>query len=190
VLLSGVPVNAGVRLKLENQAGQQVAETATAADGSYTFENVPPSAEGYNILFHQQANPQYELDQVLSWGWVGPAVVAEDAAVDIPDLDIALLGLKPVNPEPNASLVAGLPITFEWSAYPQATRYWVDLVRGEEMQPVWKSAVLQATSVTFDGQAGGGLLEPGEYWWGVGAQRSLGNYTLTVYGYLPVLFIT
>jgi hypothetical protein len=140
-------------------------------------------------VFHQEANPEYELEEVISWGWMGPVVVTGNATVNLPEMDIALLGLKPINPEPNASLSTGVPIAFEWSAYPQANVYWVDLVKGEEMQLVWKSALLQSTSVTFDGQAGSGDLEPGEYWWGVGAQRNLGEYMLTVYGYLPVLLI-
>jgi hypothetical protein len=179
-----------VTLRLENQAYEQVGETRVASDGSYSFENVPPSAQGYNLLFHQEANPQYELEQVISWGWVGPVVVAADESVDLPELDIALLGLKPVSPAPNTSFSAGEPITFEWSAYPQAAAYWVDLVQGEDMRPIWKSVPLQSTSVTFDGQAQKGQLEPGEYWWGIGAKRDLGGYTLVVYGYLPVLQIT
>ncbi len=189
LLFNGVPVNGAAKLILENQGYEQVDETSVASDGSFSFENVPPSAEGYNILFHQEANPEYELEQVISWGWIGPVVVAGNDTVNVPDMDIALLGLKPINPEPNASLSTGVPITFEWSAYPQATVYWVDLVKGEEMQLIWKSAPLQSTSITFDGQVGGGELEPGEYWWGVGARRNLGEYTLTVYGYLPVLLI-
>jgi hypothetical protein len=179
-----------VTLKLENQAYEQVAQTTVAPDGSYSFENVPPSAGGYNIVFLQEANPQYALEQVISWGWIGPVVVTGNATANVPELDIALLGLKPVNPGPNASFPSGSSITFEWSAYPQASAYWVDLVQGEEMQLVWKSGPLQATSVTFNGPAAGGELEPGEYWWGVGARRNLGDYTLTVYGYLPVLLIT
>ena len=189
LLFNGVPVNGAARLILETQDNEQVAETTVASDGSFSFENVPPSAEGYNILFHQEANPEYELEQVISWGWMGPVVVAENGTVNVPDMDIALLGLNPINPEPNVSVSTGAPIAFQWSAYPQATAYWVDLVKGEEMQLVWKSTPLQSTSATFDGQAGGGALEPGEYWWGVGAQRNLGEYTLTVYGYLPVLLI-
>jgi hypothetical protein len=189
LLFNGVPVNGAAKLILENQGYEQVDETSVASDGSFSFENVPPSGEGYNILFYQEANPEYELEEVISWGWMGPVVVADNATVNVPDMDIALLGLKPINPEPNVSLSRGIPIAFEWSAYPQASVYWVDLVRGEEMQLIWKSAPLQSTSVTFDGQVGGGGLEPGEYWWGVGARRNLGEYTLTVYGYLPVLLI-
>jgi hypothetical protein len=190
LLLNGVPVSGGVMLKLENQVYEQVAETVVASDGSFSFENVPPSDQGYNLLFQQEANPQYDLEQVISWGWMGPVVVAADESVNLPELDIALLGLRPVSPEPNASFSAGTSITFEWSAYPQATAYWVDVVQGEDMRPIWKSAPLQSTSVTFDSQKGRDQLEPGEYWWGIGAKRDLGDYVLVVYGYLPVLQIT
>ncbi len=191
VLFKGVPIKGGVTLQLENsQTYALVAETIVGNDGYYKFENIPPSIASYNILFDQEANPQYQLGQVISWGWLGPVVVASNSTINLPEFEIALLGFEPINPKPNASFFPKMPITFEWSAYPQANKYWVDLVRGENMEPVWKSAPLQATSVTFDGQAVGSELKGGEYWWGVGARRNLGeNYAITVYGYLPVLLV-
>jgi hypothetical protein len=194
LLFDGVPAGQGVKLSLENQAYALVAETTVGSDGVYRFEKVPPSAQGYNVLFSQEANPQYQVDQVISWGWLGPVAVAGNDAIKLPDLDIALLGLEPTQPAPNAAfsaaaVTAGDPIDFRWSAYPQAAKYWVDLAQGEQMDLVWKSPSLQTTSVTFNGQTQSGAIQPGEYWWGVGARRKVGDYTLTVYGYVPVLLI-
>jgi len=39
--------------------------------------------------------------------------------------------------------------------------------------------------VSFDGLLSGGVrVEPGDYWWGLGALKPLGSYTQTVYSYL------
>ncbi len=195
VLLDGAPVSQGVRLKLEDASYKAVAETTVGTDGSYTFTGLSPSSQGYNVLFAQEWNSQYEMDEVISWGWLGPVAVGNGATVELPDFDIALQGFGQVSPEPNASFSAAAvsfadPIQFEWNAYPGATKYWVDLVRGEAQNVLWQSAPVQGTSLAFDGKlSNGSHVEAGEYWWGVGARRELGSYTLAVYGYLPVLMI-
>jgi hypothetical protein len=80
---------------------------------------------------------------------------------------------------------------FEWAAYPGASKYWVDLVRGEGQNVLWQSGPVETTSSAFDGTMGdGNHIQPDEYWWGVGAWRELGSYKLAVYGYLPVLRVT
>lgn len=197
VLLDGAPVNGGVTLKLEGQAYNLIAETIVDADGTYVFPGLQPSAEGYNVLFAQEWNTQYEIDQVISWGWIGPAAVEDGADVQLPDLDISLLGFGQVNPAPNATFSAAAlssqnPILFEWTTYPQAATYWVDLARGEEeeQEVIWQSPLGQASSLAFDGTLGNGTrIQSGDYWWGVGARRDAGSYPLTVYGYLSVLRI-
>jgi hypothetical protein len=192
--LNGAPVT-GVKLKLEDQAYNTIAETTVGADGTYTFASLPPSTEGYILLFAQEWNSQYGIDEVISWGWLGPIVVETDAVIQLPNFDISLQGFEQVVPQPNATFSAANissanPILFEWAAYPGAIKYWVDLVRGSEQHVLWQSAPVQATSLAFDGTIGNGShIEPGEYWWGVGARRQLGAYTLAVYGYLPVLMI-
>lgn len=193
ILLAGSPVG-GVTLKLEDQAFNPIAETSVGVDGVYTFPDLAASSEGYTLLFAQEWNPQYGMDQVISWGWLGPVAVENGAVVELPDLDISLLGFGQTSPAPNASFSAGAissgnPIVFEWTAYPEATAYWVDLAQEEGQAPVW-SAASQTTSLAFDGTLDDGAqIQPGEYWWGVGARRDLGSYTLVVYGYLPVLTI-
>jgi hypothetical protein len=194
VLLDGTPVSEGVTLKLENRSYNVIAKTKVEADGVYAFTDLEASGEGYNVSFAQQWNSQYGTDQVVSWGWLGPVPVEDGAVIELPDFDISLLGFKQVNPEPDATFSAAAispenPITFEWTAYPQAVKYWLDVVRGEEQELVWQS-LIRATSFAFDGTVGNGAhIQPGEYWWGVGARRESGPYPLTVYGYLPGLIV-
>jgi hypothetical protein len=194
LLLDGAPVSEGVTLKLESQSYDVIAETAVGADGVYAFPDLEPSSEGYNVVFAQEWNSQYETDQVVSWGWLGPVTVENGAAVELPDFDVSLLGFSQVNPGPDETFSAAAlspqnPITFEWAAYPQVVTYWMDLVRGEEQELVWQS-LIQATSFAFDGTMDNGAhIQAGEYWWGVGARRELGPYKLTVYGYLSGLII-
>jgi hypothetical protein len=187
-------VSGGVTLKLENQSYNVMAETTVGTDGAYAFTDLEPSREGYNVLFTQACNSQYGTDQVVSWGWLGPVAVENETVIELPDFDVSLLGFRQVSPAADASFSAAAlspdnPIPFEWTAYPQAVKYWVDLVRGEEQELVWQS-LIQSTSLAFDGTVGSRAhIQPGEYWWGVGARRELGPYPLTVYGYLPGLII-
>lgn len=193
LLLDGKPAGSGTRLKLEDQAYRIVAETTIGADGVYTFADLPPSSSGYNVLFAQEWNEQYDIKKVVSWGWIGPVAVASDAVVQLPDFELSLQGFAQVNPPPHAAVSAanisgGNPLEFEWTDYPLAETYWVDLAQGDRQDIVWQSALVQATSLTFDGKvAGGKSIQPGDYWWGVGARRRLGSYTASVYGYLPEL---
>ncbi len=189
VLLDGTPASEGVTLKLEDQTYNVIAETTVGADGVYAFADLEASSGGYNVLFAQEWNTQYGIDQVVSWGWMGPVTVEDGAVVELPDFELSLSGFGQINPEPDATfstaaLSSQTPVVFEWAAYPQAVAYWVDLARGEESEVVWQSTLIQDTSVAFDGTLDGGThIQPGEYWWGVGARRALGSYTLTVYGY-------
>lgn len=195
LLLDGKPAGTGTRLKLEDQAYQIVAETTVSADGVYTFADLPPSNSGYNVLFAQEWNEQYDITKVVSWGWIGPVAVASGAVVQLPDFDLSLQGFAQVNPPPHAAvsaatISAGNPLQFEWTGYPLAETYWVDLAQGDRQDIVWQSALVQATSLAFDGRVTGGKsIQPGDYWWGVGARRRLGSYTASVYGYLPELKI-
>ncbi len=194
VLLDGTTAD-GVTIKLEDQGLNTIAETVVGDDGTYNFSNLEATNAGYNLVFSREWNVQFKLGQVISWGWVGPIPVAEGTIVQIPDFDISLLGFEPTAPAPRTSLSAtsvssSSPIQFEWAAYPEATKYWVDLVYGQEQSLVWQSPVAKSTSISFDGTLNNGAqIHPGEYRWGVGAQRDLGAYRLTIYGYLPALLI-
>lgn len=194
VLLDGAPAG-GITIRLEDQNLNTIAETIAGNDGTYTFSNLEATDAGYNLVFSREWNTQYNLGQVISWGWVGLVPLADEASVQIPDFDISLLGFQPTAPVPKTSISAASvspssPVQFEWAAYPEATKYWVDLVYGQEQTIVWQSSGVKSTSISFEGTLSNNTkIQPGEYRWGVGAQRDLGPYTLTVYGYLPALSI-
>jgi hypothetical protein len=196
LVVDGVPAAEGVRLTLEDPYYNVVGEVTVQANGLFAFVNLPASSGGYNVLFSQERNPVYATDEVVSWGWVGPVALAPGGWAALPDFDVALRGLNPTRPGYGATVSASAlsaeePLTFEWSAYPGASAYWVDLVRGEEQVTVWQSDLTAGTSVAFDGVLDGGAsIEPGEYWWGVGARQELGAYETTVFGYLSKLTIT
>lgn len=193
VLLNGAPAG-GVKIKLEDQSQKTIAETASGSDGRYNFSNLAASGSGYNVVFAQEWNTHFNLEQVVSWAWLGPVAVQNGASAQMPDVDVSLLGFEPGKPAANATFSAASispsnPIKFEWSAYPQATKYWVDLAHGQNQNVIWQ-AVAQGTSLNFNGKlSNGAQIQPGDYWWGVGARRDLGGYKLTVYGYLPVFVV-
>ena len=128
---------------------------------------------------------------------MGPISTSGGAQIDVGDLEIGLLGLEPVQPSPDSSVALpsispGTPLIFEWTAYPQAEAYWLDLVRGDgqAQEIVWKSALVTANSVAFDGRlSNGSHISAGDYEWAVGARRKVGGYDLVVYGYLAALQI-
>jgi hypothetical protein len=186
----------GVAVSLENQAYAVVATTATDARGFYTFDNLSISGTGFNVLFTQEQNEQYDVGEVVSWAWLGPITLSDGQAVELPDFEIGLRGLEQVTPASGASFSTAdiskrAPLTFAWEPYAGASTYWVDLMEGDELITVWQSPLVSATSVAFDGTLDDGAhIAAGAYWWGVGARKSLGSYHLTVYGYLPALVIT
>lgn len=194
ILVDGQPAS-GVRLQLENQDYNVVNQTTTGGEGRYQFTDLAASSAGYNVLFTLEANSQYQVDQVVNWGWLGPVAVSDGDTIELADFDISLRGLKLTNPSPNATFSAGdispvNPVEFKWDSYAQANAYWVDLSFGEAMALVWQSSLVDGTSVEFDGRlSNGSQIEAGNYWWGVGVERDLGDYTLTVYGYSPPLKI-
>jgi hypothetical protein len=183
-------------LILEDQSYNEVVQTTVGANGHYRFAHVPATSRGYNVLFVQESNESiYDIDQAISYGWMGPVAVTDGATVELPDFEISLLSFGQRSPEPNAtvsaaSITAESPLTFEWTSYSPAATYWVDLVQGEEQDLVWQSSLVQTTSLSFDGTlANGAHIQPGQYGWAVGARRVLEAYTLTVYGYVAGLTI-
>ena len=160
-------------LTLEDQTYRVVQQIETSG-GDYRFENLPASAEGYNVVFTQASNAQFGVDEVVSWVWIGPLPVQDGAVVDVPDLEIGLLGLIQTNPPADAFLdpiTPQTPLEFVWAPYPDASRYWVELHAGRALDRVWQSDPIGSTSVTFDGTLDSGeMLAPGTYWWRVGAQ--------------------
>jgi hypothetical protein len=196
VVKEGTPVPAGITVKLEDHTYAIVATATTDAQGAYTFEDAAIAATGFNVLFAQEWNEQYDVGQVASWAWLGPVTISGGATVELPDFEISLLGFEQVNPDSGASISAGQisaqnPLIFEWAPYPGASAYWVDLTQGNDLDRVWQSALVEPTSMAFDGMLDNGShITADIYWWGVGARKDMGDYQMTVYGYLPTLFIT
>jgi hypothetical protein len=182
---------------LENAASQTLVTQTVDAQGRFSFGALTPLAGGYQVAFDQATNDHYPDSQVMSWVWVGPVSVAGGDRIDVGDLEIGLLGLQPVRPEPDStisvtSVSTGTPITFEWTVYPQAQNYWVDLTREDDQgqQIVWTSALVAENHLTFDGKLrDGSMIPPGNYGWAVGAKRQIGPYDYVAYGYLAGLEI-
>jgi hypothetical protein len=164
-------------LILEDQA-YQVIQEINISTGEYVFANLPVSSEGYNVLFTQSKNPQFGLNEVVSWAWIGPVPVQDGDFHVLPDLQIALVGLDPLKPADGGMLKASSittqnPLRFEWNAYPAAAQYWVELRAGPALDLVWRSGYIDTTNISFDGiLLNGERIPPGSYWWSVGARMN------------------
>lgn len=193
--MDGAPVQAGVTVKLD-QTYAIVATTTTNAQGIYTFDHLTAFDTDLDLLFAQEWSGQYDVNEVVSWAWLGSFTVSRGTTVALPDFEIGLLGFEQVDPPTGTSLSASdisaqNPLTFEWSPYPDASAYWVDLTKGEDLTIVWQSVLVDTTSVAFDGTLNDGShVTADTYWWGVGARKDAGDYQLTIYGYLPALVVT
>jgi len=193
--INGIPAPTGLFIRLEDSEYNKIAATAISPDGTFAFYELEPAVEDYNVVFAQADNEDYTLEQVISWGWVGPLSIKANETVWLPDFEISLLGFKPLQPAPDALLsAAGInassPLVYGWQAYPGAQHYWVDLTQGDAQTKVWQSTLTQSVSYPFDGVLeSGGVIQPGVYWWGIGAQRALGEYDLTVYSYLTAFYV-
>lgn len=175
ILLHGAQLPQPVTLILEDQE-YRIIQEITFSNGEYRFENLPASSEGYNILFAQDRNPQFAVGEVVSWAWIGPIPVQDGDMFLLPNIEIGLLGLRPVNPPDGALLNAGSitpqnPLIFEWDPFPSASHYWVDLRIGPSLQLVWQSEYVNNQTVSFDGiLMNGETIQPNSYWWSVGAR--------------------
>lgn len=196
LLLDGVPIEENVQLILEDQSFNQIAETIVASNGIYTYYDVPTNLDGYNILFSQDQNDNLGVYEVVSWGWLGPIIVQDGAAIDLPDFDIGLQGFEYTNPTPDSqipitSITENSPITFQWTGYPYAGTYWVTLLDGDNLNEVWKSGLITNLSVNFNGTLNdSSKIQAGQYWWGVGFQGTLGDYNITAFGFLDGFTVT
>jgi len=192
---NGVPVPAGVAILLEDQYNNPLMVGTTGQNGRFTFNNMVVSDQSYTVVFSQELNPQYPNGQVVSWAWLEPILLANGELENLPDLEISPLGFEQVSPAPNAVVSAGSisvssPLWFEWRLYPLASSYWVNLTRGDRQFSVWVSGFTSFTSVPFDGVLSDGThIQNGDFWWGVGAQKPLSGYTLTVFSAMTHLVV-
>ena len=181
---------------LERQDYTLAATATTDGQGMYIFDGLGASDANCSVVFAQEWNATYGVDEVASWAWLGPVTARGGASVTLPDLEVGLPNLGQFEPQAGASVSsAGLsqqtPLTFEWTELSGEVAYWVDLARGEELAVVWQSPLVETPRVTWDGTlSDGSHVPPDTYWWGIGARRDLDGYEMTVYGYLTALFIT
>ncbi|MFN2107771.1 MAG: hypothetical protein ACK2UJ_23040 [Candidatus Promineifilaceae bacterium] len=196
VLFNGQPVEAGLVLVLEDADFKQVQETTVEGDGGYQFVDMAASDSGYNVTFSWARNQAYDPGDVIAWGWIGPVAYDGQSALILPDLEIALLGLEAMQPEPDtshsaASISPAAPLSFAWSPYPTAERYWVDIEAGPSLESVWRSQFVQEPLTEFEGELDDGTrIQPGVYWWAVGSQSIKNGYRLTISGQRAGLRIT
>lgn len=192
ITYNGSPAAQGLTLILEeDRIFSTVTSIKVGAEGRFTFSGIPVSENGFNVLFAQEWNGSiYDIDQVISWGWIGPIDVISGQVLQLPDFEIGQRGFSQKSPASDASfsaasISAASPLTFEWTAYQPGTSNWVDLTRGEAQTQVWQSDLISGTTIAFDGTlTDGSHITPGEYWWGVGAFSDIGDFTQTIYGYL------
>jgi hypothetical protein len=183
ILFHGAPPSRPVTLILEDHE-YRVIQEITILNGEYRFENLPASSEGYNVLFAQEQNSQFSAYEVVSWAWLGPIPVKDGDRLHLPAMEIALVGLMPVNP-PDGAIISASSITphntlvFEWDPFPSASHYWVDLRVGPVLQLVWQSDYVDSPAVSFDGVLmNGEMIQPNSYWWSVGARLEGGLITI------------
>jgi len=185
ILLRGDALDEAVRINIENLDLFTV-QQITIPGGDYAIYDLAPSVKGYSILFSQDINPGFSLDQVIRWGTVSASPVLSGEMVNLPDLEIGLLGLQPLVPLPDAVIstapVSVLnPLRFVWVPYPSADEYWIELRSNRLSAPVWDSGFISATSVDFNGTLwSGASIQPGTYWWSVGAR--LNERVMTISG--------
>ena len=86
----GVPMEAGVTVKLEDRTYAIVTTATTDAHGIYTFANPASLGTEFNVLFAQEWNGQYNVGDVASWAWLGPLTISRGTSVILPDLEISL----------------------------------------------------------------------------------------------------
>jgi hypothetical protein len=190
VTLNGQPVGSTFKLVLENSQQSPLFNAWPAQDGAYAFTNLPAAVSGYTLVFERSEQDGFDIQDVISWGWLGPIFLQEGQDLTLADFELGYLSLEHINPEPYASLSTNTispsnPLVFQWSAYPGGEQYWVDLAKGDQQQLVWQSPLVSGASAAFQGVLNDGThIQPGEYWWGLGARRELGGYPFTIYSYL------
>jgi hypothetical protein len=183
ILFNGSAFNGSVVLRLVDQVSGDV-QQFTFLGGEFFLENLQPSSKGYQVIFDLNDNVQFSQNQVTREVILGPLPAESGALVRYPDMEIALGGLEPLEPSPNAVLMdhpisPQQPVRLKWTEYPSLSQYRVELKPGRLSQPVWVSGYVNSDSVVFDGVLmSGALIQPGRYWWSVSARSADGTITV------------
>ena len=184
ILFNGSAFNGSVVLRLVDQVSGDM-QQFTFLGGEYFLENLQPSSKGYQVIFDLDDNVQFSRNQVTREVILGPLPAESGALVRFPDMEIALGGLEPLEPSPDAVLMdhpisPQQPVRLKWTEYPSLSQYRVELKPGRLSQPVWVSGYVNSDSVVFDGVlTSGALIQPGRYWWSVSARSADGTITVT-----------
>lgn len=183
VLFNGALFSGTVVLRLVDPVFNED-QQFTFMDGEYILQDLQPSQKGYQVVFSRDDNLQLSQNQVVSEVMVGPLPAGDGDLVRYPDFDIALLGLEPLEPEPDTiftdhPITPQQPMRFVWNGYPSLSQYRLELKPGRLSPPVWTSGFLSSDSVVFDGVlTNGALIERGTYWWSVSARSANGAITV------------
>jgi hypothetical protein len=183
ILFNDSIFNGSVVLKLVDQVSGDV-QQFTFLGGEYFLGNLQPSSKGYQVVFDLDDNLQLSQSQVTREVIMGPLPAESGALVRYPDIEIALRGLEPLEPSPDAVLMdhpisPQQPVRLKWTEYPSLTQYRVELKPGRLSQPVWVSGYVNSDTVVFDGVlTSGALIQPGRYWWSVSARSADGTITV------------
>ena len=175
VLFMGDVLDEEVVLALENQDIYYV-QQLTIPDGEYVVYDLAPASNGYSLLFSQNNNLGFPQNQVIRWGLVKASPVVAGEITSFPDMEISLMGMQPVMPVISAEVSDGPvnaqnPLRFEWTAYPDADQYWLELRANRLSAPIWDSGFISTNSVAFNGVLWSGFaIQPGTYWWSVGVR--------------------
>jgi hypothetical protein len=177
--------------------GSDILTATTGADGAYQFDVDWPDAE-FSVVFSLDSNPQLSpRGDYVSWSWIESIFIGYTT---MPDLEISTTPAgtlfsqtSPANGSyySTAQITAANPLTFEWTAYPQAEEYWVDLGLDGNDFPLWSSDAVATRFVDFDGTLiNSARISQGTYWWAVGSIRTTNDFRILTYTQIWTLYIT
>lgn len=184
VLFMGDVLDEEIILTLENQDIYFV-QQLTFPDGEFVVYDLAPAANGYSLMFSQNNNAGFPQNQVIRWGLVKASPVLAGEITSFPDLEISLMGMQPVTPAVDAEISDGPvnaqnPLRFEWTTYPEADQYWMELRANRLSAPIWDSGFINTNTVEFNGVLWSGLtIQPGTFWWSVGVRIDERSMTIT-----------
>jgi len=188
VVLNGVPVP-GISVSFRDD--QPTRSDITDSQGRYWFTTYAIGVD-FLLSFEKGENPQYTpstlfASTALLYGYLPSG----SSVITLPDLELSLVlngqVFEPTSPIEGATysttIITGAnPIQFAWTSYNQAEFYYVELSPGDSDLLLWGSENTTSTNVMFNGTLDDGThIAAGTYYWFIAANRSINDYTLTVY---------
>lgn len=185
---------ANVTITLE---GPSVLTAVTDENGAYQFE-VDWVDENFALVFSYESNTHLNpASNYVAWSWIEGILIGD---LEIPNLEISSAPsgslFEQLSPANDSSYAASQinkdnPIRFEWTEYPMADQYWIDLGREGEDHPVWSSVAVADLFTDFGGKLNNGSqISEGTYWWAVGTLRTQSGFRFLAYTHNWTLVIT